>query len=145
MSYFGAAFGTAIGMMIGLMIFSNAWRVRSFLPKGYDFTHEWGKILTKTDKKVYTYTVRLIVGIIFHPIIFVFIWSREGLLKIYLFNSEIISGVILLLIESLMFSIAIWFDIVKIRPENLKSKIITLQIGMHLLIGILMGYFYTLL
>ncbi|MFX1286808.1 MAG: hypothetical protein ACFFB5_24430 [Promethearchaeota archaeon] len=145
MSYFGAALGTAIGMMIGLVVFSNTWRVKSYLPKEYDFIHEWGKKFVKTDKKVYTYMIRLIVGMIFHPIVFVFIWSQEGLLKINLFNSDIISAVVLLLFESLMFSIAIWIDIVKIRPENLKTRIIPLQIGIHLIVGFLMGYFYTVL
>ncbi len=92
MSYFGAALGTAVGMMIGLVIYSNAWRVKSYLPKEYDFTHEWGRKFVKTDKKAYTYTMRLLIGIFFHPFIFVFIWSQEGLLKINLFNSDIISA-----------------------------------------------------
>ncbi|MFX0063495.1 MAG: hypothetical protein ACFFC7_15070 [Candidatus Hermodarchaeota archaeon] len=144
MSYFGAAFGTAIGMMIGLVIFSNIWRI-NYLPKEYDFIHEFGKAIVKTDKKIYTYIIRLIVGIFFHPIVFVFIWGREGLLKINLFNSDIISAVVLLLFESIMFSIAIWLDIVKIRPKTLKTRIIALQIGVHLLTGFLMGYFYTLI
>ncbi|MHA1992208.1 MAG: hypothetical protein ACW981_19740 [Candidatus Hodarchaeales archaeon] len=144
MSYFGAALGSAIGMMIGLVIFSNAWRLKSFLPKTYDFTHEWGKKFVNTDKKAYTYTVRLIIGVIFHPIVFVFIWSSEGLLKINLFDNDIISAVVLLLIEAVLFGIVIWFDFIKIRPENLKSKVITLQIGVHIVIGTLMGFFYTL-
>ncbi len=144
MSYFGAALGTAIGMMIGLVIYSNAWRVKSYLPKEYDFTHEWGKKFVKTDKKAYTYTMRLLIGIFFHPFIFVFIWSQEGLLKINLFNSDIISAVVLLVFESIMFSIAIWFEIVKIGPATLKTRIIALQMGVHLIIGILMGYTYTL-
>lgn len=59
MSYFGAALGAAVGMMIGLVVYSNVWRIKSFLPKEYDFTHEWGKKFEKTDKKVYTYTMRL--------------------------------------------------------------------------------------
>ncbi|MHA2030287.1 MAG: hypothetical protein ACXAB7_05115 [Candidatus Kariarchaeaceae archaeon] len=145
MSYFGAALGTAIGMMIALVTYTNVWRIKSYLPKEYDFMHEWGKKFLKTDKKTYTYTVRLFVGIIFHPVVFVFIWGREGLLKINLYNSDILSGVTLLLIEAVIFSLAIWFDVVKIRPETLKTRIITLQIGLHLLIGLLMGFFYTLL
>ncbi len=144
MSYFGAALGAAVGMMIGLVIYSNAWRIKAYLPKEYDFTHEWGKKFVKTDKKAYTYTMRLLIGIIFHPFVFVFIWSQEGLLKINLFNSDIISAVVLLLFESIMFSIAIWFEIVKIRPTNLKTRIIALQMGVHLIIGFLMGYSYTL-
>jgi hypothetical protein len=51
----------------------------------------------------------------------------------------------LLLFESIMFSIAIWIDIVRIRPENLKTKVIPLQIGIHLLVGFLMGFFYSLI
>ncbi|MFW9906390.1 MAG: hypothetical protein ACFFFH_18865 [Candidatus Thorarchaeota archaeon] len=145
MSYFGAALGTAFGMIISTVVFSNAWRVKSYLPKEYDFTHEWGKKFVKTDKKAYTYMLRSLIGIIFHPIVFVFIWGREGLLKINLFNNDVISAVVLLLFESLMFSIAIWIDVVKIRPENLKTRIIPLQIGIHLIVGFLMGYFYTVL
>jgi hypothetical protein len=145
MSYFGAALGTVLGMMISLVVFSNAWRIKSYLPKDYDFTHEWGKKFVKTDNKKFTYVVRSFIGIILHPIIFVFIWSQEGLLKINIFNNDIISAVTLLFLESLLFSFAIWTDIVKIRPENLKTKIIPLQIGIHLLLGFLMGFFYTLL
>lgn len=145
MSYFGAALGTAIGMMISVVVFSNAWRIRSFLPKEYDFSHEWGKKFVKTDRKTYTYMMRSLIGIILHPIVFVFIWSREGLLNINLFNNDIISAIVLLLLESIMFSIAIWVDIVKIRPENLKVRIIPLQIGIHLIVGFLMGFFYTLI
>ncbi|MHA2252843.1 MAG: hypothetical protein ACXAD7_20945 [Candidatus Kariarchaeaceae archaeon] len=145
MSYFGAALGAAIGMMIGLFTYTNIWRIKSYLPKDYDFMHEWGKTFLTTDNKAYTYTVRLFVGIIFHPIVFVFVWGREGLLKINLNNNDVLSAIVLLLIEAVIFSIAIWFDIVKIRPPTLKTRIITLQIGIHLLIGILMGYFYSLL
>jgi hypothetical protein len=145
MSYLGAALGTAIGMMISVVVFSNAWRIKAYLPKEYDFSHEWGKKFAKSDKKAYTYMMRSLIGIILHPIVFVFIWSREGLLKINLYNNDIISAIVLLLIESIMFSIAIWMDIVKIRPENLKTRIITLQIGIHLIIGFLMGLFYTLI
>ena len=145
MSYFGAALGTALGMMISTIVFSNIWKVRSYLPKEYDFTHEWGKKFVKTDKKAFTYIVRSLLGIIFHPVIFVFIWSREGLLKINLFNNDILSAIMLLFLESLMFSLAIWVDIVKIRPSNLKTRIIPLQIGIHLVVGCLMGFFYTLI
>jgi hypothetical protein len=144
-SYFGAAFGTAIGMMIGLVIYSNIWRVNSYLPKDYDFVHEWGNQFVKADKKAYTYTARLLVGTFFHPIIFVFIWGRDGVLEINLYNSTVVSAVALLLIEAVFFGVAIWFNIVKIAPEDLKVKIIALQFGIHILIGILMGCFYNLM
>jgi hypothetical protein len=144
MSYFGAAMGTALGMMISLVIFSNAWRIKDYLPKDYDFTHEWGKKFVKTEKKAYTYMARSVLGILFHPVVFVFIWSQEGILKINIFNSDILSAIILLFLESIMFSIAIWLDIVKIRPKNLKTRIIPLQIGIHLIVGFLMGLFYVL-
>ena len=145
MSYFGAAIGTAIGMMISLVIFSNAWRIRSYLPKDYDFTHEWGKTFVKTDKKAYTYLIRSIIGILLHPIIFVFIWSQEGLLKINILDNTMISAVVLLVIESLIFSLAIWVDIIEIRPEYLKKRIIPLQMLIHIIVGIMMGLFYTLI
>jgi hypothetical protein len=145
MSYFGASMGTALGMIISLGIFSNAWRFGDYLPKEYDFTHEWGKTFVKTEKKAYTYLVRSVIGILFHPILFVFIWSQEGVLKINLLNSDILSAMTLLLLESIMFSIAIWIDLVKIRPENLKTRIIPLQIGIHLIVGFLMGLFYMLI
>jgi hypothetical protein len=145
MSYFGAALGSAIGMMIGLVAYSNVWRLNLYLPKEYDFTHEWGKKFINTDKKAYTYTARLLIGMIFHPIIFVFIWSQEGILKVNLFGNDILSATILLFLEAVFFSIAIWFDIVKIRPKTLKIRIIIMQMGVHLVIGILMGSFYTLL
>jgi hypothetical protein len=50
----------------------------------------------------------------------------------------------LLLLETIIFSIAIWVGLVKIKPESLKSRVITLQIGVHLTIGLLMGLGYTL-
>jgi len=144
MSYFGAAMGSAIGMMIGLGVYSNAWRYKSYLPKEFDFTHEWGKKFVKNDKKAYTYTVRLLIGIIFHPIIFVFVWSQEGILKVNLFNNDVISAVTLLVIEALFFGIAIWFNVIRIEPESLKSRIIRLQMGVHLVIGLLMGFCYSI-
>ncbi len=145
MSYFGAALGTVVGMMISLVVFSNVWRIRSYLPKDYDFTHEWGKKFVKTDKKPYTYLVRSFLGIFFHPIIFVFIWGQEGILKINVYDNDLLSAVILLLFESLMFSLAIWIDLVKVRPENLKTRIIPLQIGTHLIVGVCMGIGYILI
>ena len=143
MSYFGAATGTIIGMMIGLVLFSNSWRI-NYLPKEYDFVHHYGNFFVKTDKKVITYVIRSLVGIFFHPIVFVFIWGRLGLLKIALINSDILSAVVLLLLESIIFGLAIWLDFVKISPDILKTKIIFLQMGVHLITGILMGYFFTL-
>ena len=35
-------------------------------------------------------------------------------------------------------------EIVKIDPESLKIRIISLQLGVHLVIGLFMGFFYTL-
>ena len=75
MNYPAAAVGAAIGMMAAILVFSNAWRIR-FLPKGYDFIHEFGKSLVRSDNKRVTYTSRFVMGIIFHPIIFVFVWGR---------------------------------------------------------------------
>ena len=71
-----AAVGAGIGKMINLVVFSNAWRV-GILPKGYDFVHEFGKSLSPIDSKPVTYALRFVVGIIFHPVIFVFIWGPD--------------------------------------------------------------------
>ena len=49
-NYPAAAIGAAIGMMVALLVFSSAWRI-GFLPKGYDFIHEFGKALIRSDNK----------------------------------------------------------------------------------------------
>ena len=143
MGYFGAAIGTVIGMMIGLVLFSNSWRI-NYLPKEYDFVHRFGNMFVKTEKKMITYVVRSFVGMFFHPIVFVFIWGETGFLKINILNNTILSAVTLLLFESILFGLGIWFDIIQISPENLKKKVIGLQMGVHIITGILMGYFFTL-
>lgn len=143
MGYFGAAIGTVIGMMIGLVLFSNSWRL-NYLPKEYDFVHRFGNMFVKTDKKMITYAIRSFVGIFFHPIVFVFIWGETGLLKITFFNNTILSAVILLLFESILFSLGIWFDLIQVSPDNLKTRVISLQIAVHLITGILMGYFFNI-
>ena len=143
MSYFGAAIGTFIGMMIGLLVFTNNWRF-GFLPKEYDFVHNYGNLFVKTDKKMITYVIRSFVGMFFHPIVFVYVWGETGILRLNFFNSTVLSAVILLLIESVMFGLGIWFDVIKLSPNNLKIRVISLQIVVHLVTGILMGYFFTL-
>jgi hypothetical protein len=143
MSYFGAATGTIIGMMIGLVLFSNSWRI-NYLPKEYDFVHQYGKIFVKTEKKMITYVIRSFVGMFFHPIVFVYVWGETGFLKLNFFNNTIISAVILLFLESILFGLGIWFDIIKISPDNLKIRVITLLLVVHIITGISMGYFFTI-
>jgi hypothetical protein len=142
LSYFGAAIGTFLGMMIGLVLFTNSWRL-NFLPKEYDFVHSYGNLFVKTDKKMITYVIRSFVGMFFHPIVFVYVWGETGILRLNFFNSTVTSAVILLLIESVMFGLGIWFDVIKLSPNNLKIRVISLQIVVHLVTGILMGYFFT--
>ncbi len=138
MSYLAAACGAAIGMMVGLLIFTNAWRI-NLLPKEYDFLHEYGKAMIRSDKKPLTYSARMFVGMFFHPMIFVFIWGEDGLLGINILNSSIISAVILLIIEALLFGVLLWTKILSFVPDELISRIFLLQFVMHVIIGLLMG------
>ncbi|MBN1679477.1 MAG: hypothetical protein JW966_04245 [Anaerolineae bacterium] len=144
MTYPAAAFGAAIGMLFALVVFSNAWRF-GFLPKEYDFIHEFGKSLVRSDRKPITYTVRFVVGIIFHPVIFVFVWGREGILGIYPFQSDVLSAVLLVLIEASGFAIMLWNGIFVAPPKELVGKVIVLQFAIHLMLGVLMGLSYTIL
>ena len=70
--------------------------------------------------------------------------TRARFLRLNFFNSTLLSAVILLLVESVLFGLGIWFDVIKISPDNLKIRVISLQIVVHLLTGILMGYFFTI-
>ena len=101
-------------------------------------------MFVKTEKKPITYIARSFIGMFFHPIVFVFIWGETGLLKLSFFNNTILSAVILLLFESILFGLGIWYDIIQISPENLKKKVIGLQMIVHIITGILMGYFFTI-
>lgn len=85
MTYPAAAFGAATGMMVVLVIFASARRF-GLLPKEYDFIHEFGKSLVPSEHKPITYTARFALGIVFHPVLFVFVWGREGVLGIYPFQ-----------------------------------------------------------
>ena len=134
MSYFGAAIGTFLGMMIGLVFFTNSWRL-NFLPKEYDFVHQYGNLFVKTDKKMITYVIRSFVGMFFHPIVFVYVWGETGVLRLNFFNSTVLSAVILLFVESVLFGLGIWFDVIKLSPDNLKIRVISLQIVVHLVTG----------
>lgn len=141
MSYFAAACGAGIGMMIAMVIFSNAWRF-GLLPREYDFIHEYGKSLIRIDNKKLTYGSRLILGTILHPVIFVFIWGKDGLLGIHPFNSSIFSAVILLIIESILFSIILWRNFLTFPPRDLLKNVILLQFIIHIIVGISMGLSY---
>jgi hypothetical protein len=141
MSYFAAACGAGIGMMVAMIIFSNAWRV-GLLPKDYDFIHEYGKSLIRKDNRKLTYGSRLILGTILHPVVFVFIWGEEGLLGIHLFNSSIISALILLILESILFSFVLYANVLNFPPRDLLKKVIILLFIIHIIIGITMGFTY---
>ena len=144
MSYFAAAIGAGSGMMVLLVIFSNAWRL-GLLPKGYDFIHEFGKSLVRTDNRKITYMVRLLLGTLLHPVVFIFIWGRDGLLGIYPYNSGVLSASLLLIIESSLFSIALWAGFPKLSPRELVSRLIFLQYAGHTCLGMLMGITFELL
>jgi hypothetical protein len=144
MSYFAAACGSGIGMMIAMLIFANAWRF-GLLPKDYDLIHEYGKSMVRIDNKKLTYTSRLIIGTILHPVVFVFIWGKDGLMGIYPFNSSILSAIILLIIESSLFSIVLWKNYINFPPRELVKNVIFLQFIIHIIIGFSMGLSYEML
>jgi hypothetical protein len=141
MSYFAAACGAGLGMMIGIGIFSNAWRT-GLLPKDYDFIHEYGKSLIRIDNKKLTYGIRLLIGMLLHPVVFVFIWGKDGYFGINLLNSSIVSAIVLLAIESTLFGIVLWTGLIKISPKNLVNRLIGLQFVFHIILGFLMGFTY---
>lgn len=144
MNYPAAAVGAAIGMILALAVFSNSWRF-GYLPKEYDFIHDFGKSLVPTDRKLITYTARFLIGIILHPVLFVFVWGREGVLGIYPFQSDVLSAVLMLVIEASAFSIVLWKGIVVAPPRELVGKLIVLQFLVHLILGVLMGLSYEIL
>ena len=144
MNYPAAAVGAAIGMIIALLVFSNAWRI-GLLPKEYDFIHEFGKSLVRSDNKRITYVSRFVIGIIFHPVLFVFVWGRDGLLGIHPYNSAVLSAVLLLTIEAILFAILLWTHLLGIPPRELVGKVIVLQFAIHIILGLLMGLSYEIL
>ena len=143
MTYPAAAVGAAVGMMVGLVIFANAWRW-GLLPKDYDFVHEFGKSLVRSDRKRVTYTARFVTGIVFHPVLFVFVWGRDGVLGIYPFQSDVLSALLLVTIEASGFSYLLWKGILVAPPRELVKKVIVLQFAVHLLLGLLMGLSYAI-
>jgi hypothetical protein len=144
MSYFAASFGASMGMMIALLIFSNAWRL-GLLPKDYDFIHEFGNALIKLNNKKVSYSMRMIIGVIAHPVIFVYVWCKDGFLGINPLGSSILSAIILLLIESGLFSIGIIKGIPMRVPKKHIGTIVILQFTIHGILGILMGLSYDFL
>lgn len=144
MNYPAAALGAGIGMMIALVVFSNAWRI-GFLPEGYDFIHEFGKSLVHIDSKPVTYASRFVMGIIFHPVIFVFVWGRDGLLGIHPSNSAVLSAVLLVVVESIFFAVVLWTRVLGMPPRKLVGKVIILQFAIHIILGVLMGLSYEML
>lgn len=144
MNYPAAAVGAGIGMVIALVVFSNAWRI-GLLPKGYDFIHEFGKSLIRIDRKPVTYALRFVVGIIFHPVIFVFVWGRDGLLGIHPYNSAVLSAVLLVVVEAILFAVVLWTRVLGMPPRELVGRVIILQFAIHIVLGILMGLSYEVL
>ena len=144
MNYPAAAVGAGIGMMIGLLVFANAWRV-GILPREYDFVHEFGKSLVRSDRKPVTYALRFVVGTIFHPVIFVFVWGPDGLLGISPFTSALLSAVLLLALEALLFAIVLWTGVLGMAPKELRGGVIFMQTLVHLILGVSMGLSYQLL
>lgn len=144
MNYPAAAIGAGLGMIIALVAFSNAWRI-GMLPRDYDFVHEFGKSLARTDRKPVTYALRFLVGIIFHPVLFVFVWGRDGLLGIDPFNSAVLSAVLLLALEALLFAVVLWTRVLGMPPKELVGRVIVLQAAIHLILGVLMGLSYEIL
>jgi hypothetical protein len=117
MKYPAAAIGAGIGMMIALVVFANAWRI-GMLPKGYDFVHEFGRSLVRIDRKPVTYALRFVMGIVFHPAIFVFVWGPDGLLGIAPFDSAVLSAVLLLALESILFAVVLWTRVLGMPPKR---------------------------
>ena len=144
MHYPAAALGAGIGMMATLVIFSIARRT-AFIPQSYDFIHDFGRSLVCIDNKKLTYLSRFAVGIIFHPLLFVFVWGRDGWLHIDPANSAVLSAVILLAIESLLFSFVLWSGVLAMPPREFVGKVILLQLVSHVLLGVLMGLSYEIL
>ena len=131
-------------MMIALVVFSNAWRI-GILPKEYDFVHEFGRSLARVDRKPITYALRFVVGILFHPVIFVFVWGRDGWLGIDPFNSAVLSAVLLLALEAMLFSVVLWTRVLGMPPKELVGRVIALQVAIHIVLGVLMGLSYEIL
>jgi hypothetical protein len=144
MNYPAAAIGAGLGMMIALLVFSNAWRI-GMLPRDYDFVHEFGMSLVPIDRKPITYALRFVVGIIFHPVLFVFVWGRDGWLGIDPYHSAVLSAVLLLALESILFAIVLWTRVLGMPPKKLVGRVIVLQVAIHLILGVLMGLSYEIL
>ena len=144
MGYPAAALGAGIGMMLFLAGFANAWRI-SLLPREYDFIHEFGRSLVPIDKRPVTYSVRFVVGIVLHPVLFVFVWGPDGWLGINPLNSALLSAVLLLALESVLFGVVLWTRFLGMPPKELVSRVIALQIALHLVVGVCMGLSYQLL
>jgi len=84
----------------------------------------------------------MLVAMIAHPVVFVFIWGKDGLLGINPFENSVVSALILLLIESAFFSIILVLGIPIKVPKGYLLKIILFQTLIHAILGILMGFTY---
>jgi hypothetical protein len=111
------------------------WRV-GLLPKEYEFVHEFGKSLVHSDKKRVTCAALLVTGIIFHPVVFVSVWGKDGLLGIHPFDSAVVSAVLLLVLETIIFAIVLLARVLGIPPREPTGKVIMLQPVVHVVLGL---------
>ena len=142
MTYIGAAIGATIGMTIALLVFRNVWRV-GYLPEGYDFIHDIGKAQTfgRFDSPKLSYGTRYLLAIFVLPVIFVFIWGQTGILGISVLNNTILTAIVLMILESSVFALALKTRVMGVPPRELVNKLIALQFVNHIILGIFMGYF----
>ena len=89
-----------------------------------------------------THAVRFVIGIIFQAVVFVFVWGRDGLLHIDPLNSAVLSAVLLLVVETIIFAVVLWTRVLGIPPRELAGKVIMLQAVVHVVLGLLMGLSY---
>lgn len=141
MTYIGAAIGATIGMTIVLLIFRNIWRI-GYLPEGYDFIHDIGKAqIPWIDSPKLSYGIRYLLALFLLPVIFVFIWGQSGVLGISVLNNTILTAILLMILESSLFALALKTRVLGVPPVELVNKLIALQFVNHIILGIFMGYF----
>ena len=141
-NYFGAMIGAVIGMTFALLVFRNVWRI-GYLPAGYDFIHDIGKAQTlkRFDSPLLSYATRYAMAIFLLPVIFLYIWGKDGILGISILDSTILTAVVLMIIESSVFALALKTRVMGVPPRDLVNKLIVLQFVNHIILGISMGYF----
>ena len=124
-----------------MFVYANAWRW-GLLPKDFDFIHEFGKGIVGVDDRRVTTVVRMVVGTLAHPVIFVFIWGADGFLGIDPLGSPVLGAMLLLTAESVLFSIGLRTGIPVKVPEGYLGRVIALQLALHVHLGFWMGLLY---